>query len=67
MSQLGFQKEAHAAPKRFKAAYSAIIMAVFWVTKGAETFQHLGKLAGFDFDISSMPPPIPANRERKWI
>ena len=51
MSQLGFEKEAHAAPKRFKAAYSAIIMAVFWVTKGAETFQHLGKISGFDFDI----------------
>ncbi|UCF91628.1 MAG: sugar ABC transporter substrate-binding protein [Desulfobacterales bacterium] len=51
LSQFGFEHEAHAAPKRFKAAYSAIIMAVFWVTKGAETFQHLGKLAGFDFDI----------------
>ncbi len=51
LSQFGFESEAQAAPKRFKAAYSAIIMAVFWVTKGAETFQHLGKLTGFDFDI----------------
>ncbi len=51
LSQFGFESEAQAAPKRFKAAYSAIIMAVFWVTKGAETFQHLGNLAGFDFDI----------------
>jgi ribose transport system substrate-binding protein len=51
LSQFGFEQEAQAAPKRFKAAYSAIIMAVFWVTKGAETFQHLGKVTGFDFDI----------------
>jgi ribose transport system substrate-binding protein len=51
LSQFGLESEAQAAPKRFKAAYSAIIMAVFWVTKGAETFQHLGNLAGFDFDI----------------
>jgi len=51
LSQFGFEQEAQAAPKRFKAAYSAIIMAVFWVTKGAETFQHLGKITGFDFDI----------------
>lgn len=51
LSQFGFQPEAQAAPKRFKAAYAAVIMAVFWVTKGAETFQHLGKIAGFDFDI----------------
>jgi ribose transport system substrate-binding protein len=54
MAALGLAsgKEVEAATdKRFKAAYSAIIMAVFWVTKGAETFQHLGKLAGFDFDI----------------
>lgn len=51
LSQFGFEPEAQAAPKRFKAAYSAIIMAVFWVTKGAETFQHLGKVTGFDFDI----------------
>jgi ribose transport system substrate-binding protein len=42
---------AEAPAKRFKAAYSAIIMAVFWVTKGAQTFQHLGKVTGFDFDI----------------
>jgi ribose transport system substrate-binding protein len=51
LSQFGFQPEAQAAPKRFKAAYAAVIMAVFWVTKGAETFQHLGKITGFDFDI----------------
>ena len=51
LSQFGFEPEAQAAPKIFKAAYSAIIMAVFWVTKGAETFQHLGKVTGFDFDI----------------
>jgi len=51
LSQFGFEPEAQAAPKRFKAAYAAVIMAVFWVTKGAETFQHLGKIAGFDFDI----------------
>ena len=30
---------------------AAIPRSVFWVTKGAETFQHLGKIAGFDFDI----------------
>lgn len=54
MAALGYLasgKDVEAAEKRFKAAYSAIIMAVFWVTKGAETFQHLGKIAGFDFDI----------------
>ncbi|MCP4623776.1 MAG: substrate-binding domain-containing protein [bacterium] len=51
LSQFGFEPEAQAAPKRFKAAYAAVIMAVFWVTKGAQTFQHLGKLTGFDFDI----------------
>ncbi len=51
VGHLASGKEVEAAEKRFKAAYSAIIMAVFWVTKGAETFQHLGKLAGFDFDI----------------
>jgi ribose transport system substrate-binding protein len=46
------KKDGGEAPaQRFKAAYSAIIMAVFWVTKGAQTFQHLGKLTGFDFDI----------------
>jgi len=46
------RKEEGAVPaKRFKAAYSAIILAVFWVKKGVETFQHLGKLTGFDFDI----------------
>jgi ribose transport system substrate-binding protein len=37
--------------QKFNAAYSAIIMAVFWVTKGAETFQHLGRLTGFNFEI----------------
>lgn len=51
LGHLASGKEVEAAEKRFKAAYSAIIMAVFWVTKGAETFQHLGEIAGFDFDI----------------
>lgn len=45
------QKEAAKVTQRYKAAYSAIIMAVFWVTKGAQTFQHLGGLTGFDFEI----------------
>lgn len=45
------RKEEAGPAKRFKAAYSAIIMAVFWVKKGTETFQHLGSLTGFDFDI----------------
>jgi ribose transport system substrate-binding protein len=45
------QKEEGRVVQKFSAAYSAIIMAVFWVTKGAETFQHLGKLAGFNFEI----------------
>ncbi len=45
------RKEEVGPAKRFKAAYSAIIMAVFWVKKGTETFQHLGSLTGFDFDI----------------
>jgi ribose transport system substrate-binding protein len=46
------KKEAGEAPaQRFKAAYSAVILAVFWVTKGVQTFQHLGKITGFDFDI----------------
>jgi ribose transport system substrate-binding protein len=51
VGHLAASEEVQAAEKRFKAAYSAVIMAVFWVTKGAETFQHLGKIAGFDFDI----------------
>ncbi len=51
MGHLASGQVAEAADTRVRAAYSAIIMAVFWVTKGAETFQHLGKLAGFDFDI----------------
>jgi len=56
-SLLGFpafaqkQKEEAKVAQRYKAAYSAIIMAVFWVTKGAQTFQHLGGLTGFDFEI----------------
>lgn len=45
------KKTEEAVTQRFKAAYSAIIMAVFWVTKGAETFQHLGSLTGFDFEV----------------
>jgi len=45
------QKEEAKVTQRYKAAYSAIIMAVFWVTKGAETFQHLGGITGFDFEI----------------
>ncbi len=45
------KKEEEKVTQRFRAAYSAIIMAVFWVTKGAETFQHLGGLTGFDFEI----------------
>ena len=40
------QKEEAKVTQRYKAAYSAIIMAVFWVTKGAQTFQHLGGLTG---------------------
>jgi ribose transport system substrate-binding protein len=46
------QKEKAAGPaQRFKAAYSAILMAVFWVKKGTETFEHLGGITGFDFDV----------------
>jgi ribose transport system substrate-binding protein len=45
------QKEEARVSQKFSAAYSAIIMAVFWVTKGAETFNHLGALTGFDFEI----------------
>lgn len=45
------KKEEGVVMQKFNAAYSAIIMAVFWVTKGAETFQHLGGLTGFNFEI----------------
>ncbi len=45
------QKEEGRIVQKYSAAYSAIIMAVFWVTKGAETFNHLGALTGFDFEI----------------
>jgi len=45
------KEEGAVVTQRFNAAYSAIIMAVFWVTKGAETFQHLGGVTGFNFEI----------------
>ncbi|MFW6139133.1 MAG: sugar ABC transporter substrate-binding protein [Spirochaetota bacterium] len=46
------KKEEGAAPARkYKAAYSAILMAVFWVKAGAETLQHYGYLTGFDVDV----------------
>jgi ribose transport system substrate-binding protein len=45
------KKEEMAVEKKIKAAYSAAGLAVLWVKKGVETFQHLGAVGGFDFEI----------------
>ncbi len=45
------KKEEEAVEKKVRAAYSAAGLSNFWVKKGVETFQHLGKVAGFDFEI----------------
>jgi len=45
------KKEEKAVEKKVRAAYSAAGVSCFWVKKGVETFQHLGKVAGFDFEI----------------
>jgi len=45
------RKEEKVAEKRVRAAYSAAGVSCFWVKKGVETFQHLGNVGGFDFEI----------------